>query len=371
MSNKNKNKKYQTKKRMNPETKDKIVTGFLTLINNDACVKASREWKGALNIIPVTLAIASVVLAVLPSFITQMNVQGASGIYTAPVANFDVGLASFTHALKYDENGQERANLVHVEFTPEGTLKTTNIEELYTELPEGTVKWFVDVDTAYDEPAFEVFFNTGFSTEVDDNTFFTRINSGRDPETGLTRYYDISGAEITKPLASFIAFGKNSLAFRKVTATRGQAGTYEKIAGIDLIDLTPKASDGKDLAYNSYSYRNAIVTNWTKFINSSYEPLKVASAWQFTGVVAAIDLGMIILFGAILFLMTRGKKNPFRIINFWETMKMACYGSFTPALLSLILGFWLVNWSYLIFMFTFGLRMMWMSMKSLRPLPKE
>ena len=362
MSNKNKN-NYKAKSKMSPETKDKLKTGFMTLLNNDACVKGAREWKGALQAIPVVLAIASVVLAVLPSFVSQMNVKGASGIYTSPLDNFDVGLASFTHALTVDEAGNARpeAEIVHVSFTEEGELKLTNVDKLYHKEGETVYSWFIDVDSATSEPAFEVFFNT---YSLDDETFFNRLSKDMNPETGNARH----GEDVTTPRASYVAFGKTKMVFRKVNSSRGQEGAYDRIKGKDLVELTPKNANGDLIPYSSYSYRTTIANNWATFINDTYETAKIASAWSFTGIMAGIDFGLVILFGLILFLMTRGKKNPFRIINIWETMKMAGFASLTPALLAMIVGFWMPQYAYLFFMFTYGMRMMWMSMKSLRPM---
>ena len=363
MSN-NKNKKnYKAKKRMSPETKDKLKTGFATIINNDACVKVAREWKGPIQALPICLAVVSVVLAVLPSFISQMNVQGASGVYGSPLDNFDVGLASFTHALTVDEKGNARpeGEIVHVSFTEDGELKLTNVEKLYHTEGEVTYSWFIDVDTATKAPAFEVFFNT-FS--IDDETFFNRLSKDMNPETGNARH----GEDVVTPQASYLALGKTKMVFRKVHSTRGQEGAYDRIKGQDLVDFTPKNANGDLIPYTSYSYRSTIVKNWTPFINATFETAKINSAWSFTGIMAGIDLGLVVLFGLILFVMTRGKKNPFRIINLWETIKMAGMASFTPAILAMIVGFWMPQYAYLFFMFIYGMRMMWMSMKSLRPM---
>ena len=102
-------------------------------------------------------------------------------------------------------------------------------------------------------------------------------------------------------------------------------------------------------------------------MNTSFEDTKNALALQNAGVFMGIDAGIVLLFGLLLFLMTRGKKNPFRIYSFWDTTKIACWASFTPGVLSVALGFALTNYAVLIFMFTFGMRIMWMTMKSLRP----
>ena len=73
------------------------------------------------------------------------------------------------------------------------------------------------------------------------------------------------------------------------------------------------------------------------------------------------------IFGLVVFLLTRGKRNPFRVYTFWETQKIAYWAGVAPALLSLALGFLLTQFSLMLFIFLFGMRLMWLSMKTMRP----
>ncbi|MDD7715503.1 MAG: hypothetical protein PUJ84_06330, partial [Mollicutes bacterium] len=97
------------------------------------------------------------------------------------------------------------------------------------------------------------------------------------------------------------------------------------------------------------------------------ETQKNTQSWTYCGIMAAVYVGLEFLFGLVIFLMTRGKRNPFRIYTFWETQKMAYWASVSPAILSLIVGFLLPQFAMMGFIFLFGLRIMWMSMRSLRP----
>jgi len=366
MSNNKKNKKNN--KRMNPETKAKIFQGIKTIISNNACRDAAREWKGGLQAIPVVLAVVATILAVVPTLTSQLNVQGSSAVYGSPTAEFDIGLCAFTHDLTHDKNGTRRADadIVHVSWDDKGNMTTKNLDKIYTRDANDAIthKWYTLKDNLHNVTIFEVFFSESFKDEqgnykYTDDAFFKMLARNEDPETGNTR------TESSTVSASYIAFGQNAISFRKYTSAIGTLeGRYDRLNGIDLANLGPAETVG----YLTKDYKTTVAKNWVNFINLTYETTKVRSAWTFTGIMAGVDFGIILLFGLLLFVMTRGKNNPYRVVNIWETMKMAGWASFTPALLTLIFGFWLVQYAYLIFMFTYGLRMMWLSMKSLRPM---
>lgn len=358
-----KNKKKQNRKKGNAETLAKVRLGLSTLISNDSCIRTAREWKGALTILPITIALASIVLAVLPTFVSRINVQGSSVAFSAPVALYDQGLAEFTNNLVFDDNGVEKEN-------PSGLVIDNNTFSLTNKASlTGGAQWYtVTRASTGDAPVFEVFFN---DTPLDDTTFFANLNSYKTPE-GEPR--DPEG-KITTVQSSYLAFGKSGIRFTKKTdATSNNvvslAGTYEKLNGTDFTAFARsiKDADGNQLKPYQTAYVDKVRTFYSDVMNKSYEPAKIAATWQYTGIFAGIDAGLIILFGLITFLMTRGKKNPFRIYTFWETQKMAYWASFTPAVLSMALGFWLTQYAFIFFMFAYGMRMMWMSMKSMRPM---
>jgi hypothetical protein len=71
--------------------------------------------------------------------------------------------------------------------------------------------------------------------------------------------------------------------------------------------------------------------------------------------------------GFLMWILTRGKNNPNNYFTPWLTQKVEARLALSPAIITLIAGFFLVNQAPLIFILTLGLRVMWISMKELRP----
>ncbi|MBR1846705.1 MAG: hypothetical protein IJ787_03220 [Bacilli bacterium] len=352
------NKKKKKTKKISPETAANLKLGFSTLISNDGVIKASREWKGVIDILPICLALIAVILAVLPTFVSRMNTKGSTAIFNSPVAAYDQGLAQFENSLIYDDAGNQR----DLKLTIDGTGTFNFSKEDRVALTGGDNQWYT-AKSSSGKPVFEVFFN---STAFNDSEFFAAIDKGQDPYTQTAR--DNSATASETYVASYLAFGKEYIRFRKKSETgvafAGLTGRYDRLIGKDFTAFA-KSLDSKE--YTSKAYIEQVTGFYSEVINLSFETDKVVGAWSQTGIFAAIDLGLVVLFGVVLFLMTRGKKNPFRIYTFWETQKMAYWAAFTPSLIALILGFWLVQYAFIFFMFAYGMRMMWMSMRSLRP----
>jgi hypothetical protein len=120
-------------------------------------------------------------------------------------------------------------------------------------------------------------------------------------------------------------------------------------------------------ATNYDTYQQEIVDTYKVFFNEGYETTKIQGAWMWTGIMAAVYVVFIVFMGLMIWLMTRGKNNPYRIYTFWETQKMSYWAAFTPAVLACGLGFAFSTYALFIFILFYGMRIMWMSMKNLRP----
>ena len=172
---------------------------------------------------------------------------------------------------------------------------------------------------------------------------------------------------------SAIVFGKKTMYLYKVGSNGtsvGQAmGQYDRDNGLSIASLAQTSYKGE--AYEevpgTLEYTNAVRDSWRRFVNSSAETQKNVQALTYLGIMAAVYVALAFVFGLVLFLMTRGKKNPLRIYTFWETQKIAYWASFTPAVISMILAFLVPSFALMGFLFIFGIRVVWMSMKSLRP----
>ena len=71
--------------------------------------------------------------------------------------------------------------------------------------------------------------------------------------------------------------------------------------------------------------------------------------------------------GLMVFLLTRGKKNIFRVYTFGDCQKISAWSMVSPALLGMILGFFIQDYAMMFFIILLGVRVMWLSMKQLRP----
>lgn len=337
-----KNKK-KNKKGMSPETKGKIALGFKTLISNDACIQVGREWHWYL---PVIFAILSVIIALVPSFTINMQTKVGTSMLGSQTYGYENGLVHF-------QNYLEEKNIDFV--IKDSTL--TNENATWEKSFEGQdQKWFTAKNSETSETTFEVFFNN--TDSIADNDFYSRIIANKNPYTDVARSEEKYGNSV-------LILGKENVYLAKAKADGSSltsaSGIYDRSNGLNLKNLAPS------IEKNTLEYTNQLKLNWANFVNDCAETQKNTQSWTYCGIMATVYVGLQFLFGLVIFLMTRGKRNPFRIYTFWETQKMAYWASISPAILSLAIGFMISRFALFAFIFLFGLRIMWMSMRSLRP----
>ena len=169
-----------------------------------------------------------------------------------------------------------------------------------------------------------------------------------------------------------IIFGKNTFRVMKAKAdgewaAEASVGSLRDYSGgeLPLNSLVKNVSDEPDAVE---TYIADTKKAWSNYLDKAAEKQIIGSAWKMTGLMAAIFVFFVFFMGLMIFIMTRGKNNPYRIYTFWMTQKMSYWAAFTPALLGMIIGFF-VNATILQFLFIilFGFRIMWLSMKTLRP----
>jgi len=107
-------------------------------------------------------------------------------------------------------------------------------------------------------------------------------------------------------------------------------------------------------------------TKWKEFYRTTYETYRIKNTWQTCLIVTGINAGITIFMGFMLWVLTRGKNN-LRWFNLWETQKIAYWAAITPAILTTGLGFLITSFAQVMFPLLLGVRIMWLSMKLLRP----
>ena len=146
----------------------------------------------------------------------------------------------------------------------------------------------------------------------------------------------------------------------------GKTGIIKRILkdGIKSGDISTMDED----AYlNNYSGKT--LKRFKVVLNETYLNQKRRTTWSTTGIYAGIYAGIIAFLGLMIFILTRGKNNPFKFLNIWHCQKIAWWAAFTPALLGMILAFIFSGNTIgqMAFILLVSLRVMWLSMKQLRP----
>lgn len=364
------NKKNKQKIRLSPETKDKLKTGFGTLINNEMCIKAGREYPWYT---PIILAVCSVLITLVPSFVNTMRVNmGESVLGTSSVSGIENGLANFQSILKAAD--------ASVKITDEGKLVVSEAaKEAVYNAGTGDDRYYEYKDSVTDEPILRVQFssdlvNSSYLDALSKNTI--KSSTTVTDSEGVTS--EVPDAVSTTYRVSILVFKDTGFSMavynRRISVSTNSTSalvnySYDRLAGKDLLALTPSISFTDSPA----EYVAAVKKNYQEFITLGYETTKINLAWRNVGILAGINAGVILLLGLVLFLVTRGKRNPYRVITFWQCQKIGYWAAPAPAILALGLGFLLASTSGLsslsmfMFLFLYGLRIMWTSMKAFSP----
>ena len=351
--------------RMNPETKEKLQTGFLTLINNDAAIKAAREYHWWM---PIILAVCGVILTLVPSFVTNMQVNMGEAVLSANGTSVANGLAKFQADLK-EKNIDFGVNADGLLSYDEATAKT-----LYNAGgTETTANYYYEAKSdVTGEPQLRVVFTEDMVSQTYLNALSQREVSttaevagsdGTTSETITKTTYRVSVLAFKPSGFSFAAYPDRSTS----TSNAFVSYTYDGLKGQKLSSLTPEGS----LTSDPQTFVSSTRSNYRNLLTKGYESEKISLAWKNVGILAGINGGIVILLGFVLFLVTRGKNNPYRVITLWECQKIAYWEVMAPAILALGLGF-LFNASMssigmFLFLFLYGMRIMWTSMKAFSP----
>ena len=357
---------------------------FSTLFSNDRCIEGGtkKPWYAA-----IIVAIMACLIAVIPTMVSYFARSGAA-FFNSPNYNLDTSLTEFEKAL-HDENvsmsiadgkmtvneadwkkvckdkdGNEADRYAHYYTVKETKLVAAASDSSEAGTPTSEEVTYCDLVVYYVA-------NSKFAGSSLLEYVKAMILAKNDPNAGLnTTETTWSTNLIVYSEEMFIAFKKPSGANSYVGAVQGK---YDFAQKFDLKNLFSEDINGKayEHAYGTIEHRNDVIESYKGFFAVSYESTKNGLAWQYTGIAFAIDIGITFLYGLLIFLMTRGKKtNPFHILTFWQTQKIAYWESFAPGVLSL-LGFipipFFSQFAMFFYLFLMGMRTMWMSTRQLRP----
>lgn len=355
----------------------------MSLISNDTCVEARKKpWYAA-----VIIAVLSTIIAMSPVIYNYFSSTGGS-FMNSPLYNMDNALVDFDAALADKKlSAKIQDNKLTIDsaawkaaFPDTTTLGQKNPSNAYVH------EFKVDTTVYPSTSSSSASDSTAVSSVPTDPYVTTKIVTDFAVywagSTSLDEYYTNSvwgvassfpnkDSKTTIFVLGESGFKAYKLATSATTSALSSGSRIEckwnapAIQGFDLATLSTTSSHGKTYS-SSESLSTQTVASWKEIFADGYESTKYTSAWMMTGIFFGVYVGLALILGLTVFLMTRGKSNPFRIYTFWECQKIAYWAAFAPAVLSLI-GFAFPAYAQLAYIFLFGLRVMWMSMRSLRP----
>lgn len=338
-----------------------------SLINNEACVEGGRHRPWWIAIIMLFL---SMVMSIVPVFYQTFKKTGSDFI-SSSTYNLDIGLLRFT----------EEVNNKEIKMSVTGV----DGEDNYLEVDEE--KWnstFTYVDPRHNE--YHVYQHKNEANQVDLDVYYVKeltttiindinnnvpVYGNEDDPTQITKW--------DKRSHSFVIFGKDTyVAYAynvgSTTAIGSSYGDYKNMSvGFDIKDLGIVKIDDtssmtfKDINDTNYNhFKVGVWNNWKEFFNKGYLYNRGELTWRTTLLMFGIDLALVIFMGLMIFLLTRGKTNPFRIYKFMECEYISAWASLAPGILALIVGFIFAQFAQLAFPMLLGIRVMWLCMKTLR-----
>ena len=349
---------------MKERTKEVVRDGFGSLVSNAAALRGAKSGPFWLTLV---MFILSLLLPILPIFITQANTKGSSFL-----GSNSYSLEKYIPAMGLDLKDNRK---VEFQITEDHALDIKEDGKAIDYVTYGSNKPFAAYENKVSKQYDFVIYVSNEEGATEKKAFNTVVS---------TRKYKLNSTEVSDEkdgtyIPSYMILFKKSI-FVAIYAkdsttvvTNSYNGDYKTMEVNDKAltkFLTVTDKDGKEVAANLYdnNYTDGVFNNFKKVLNKSYDTLKISNMWGTSGIYLAIFFGLSVVMGFIMWILTRGKNNPNNYFTPWLTQKVEARLALAPAILTMILGFFFPQYVPIGFIVLLGLRIIWISMKELRPL---
>lgn len=335
-----------------------------SLINNQACVEGGRSkpWYFA-----VIMFFFSMIISIVPTFVHTINRNGADFINTQTIYNYDLGLQRFSEEL-YKSNFD-----IVVSDSESGhylTISQETWDNKYTATNENGLHCF--------RSTYEVIVNNEKKTLTALEVYYLDGTITQQYLDMITQYkHTVDEKEVTEyRKTSFLVFSRytyqGSIFISSSNTSKGVFyGDYKTFeVGYNFKNLAVVGDLNPNTTFTPATlrtYSDGVLKNWKESFNIGYTQNKYTALWQTTLLMFGVNIALTVFMGIMLFILTRGKNNPYRIYTFWETQKIAYWAAPAPSVIGMAMGFLLASFSQVTFPLVMGLRVMWLSMRTLRP----
>ena len=349
---------------MQERTKETIRDGFGSLISNAAALRGAKNGPLWLTIL---MFIFSILLPVIPLFVSQATTNGSTFL-----SSYSYGLERYVTSLAMD---LKNSRLAEFKIDENHLLTVTENGNEVNFANYGAANAYAKYENSVTHQYDFLVYLSDATTKKDKSSVNTAI-SGTNYAIGTTDT-SIEKENIYHP--NYMILYKNGVYVCVYGESNSKAiassysGDFKTIKANNacletLLKVTDK--DGNAIAQSlaNDDYVNGVYKNFKKFLDRSYDTLKIQNTWATSGIYAGIFFGLCVMMGMLMWLLTRGKNNPNNYFTPWLTMKIQGRLGLAPGLIAMIAGFFLTSQTPLFFIITIGLRVMWISMKELRPI---
>lgn len=374
----------KAKKGMNPKVKFTLVNSFKGLVSNQAVIDGSKNspwW------VAVIFLVFSVIIPLIPIFV-QLSSADASSFIATYNYGLDEQLAHFAYQMKkdnvefmveggklhyYKDGNEVPSGFVNPNDDPEYFIKRKyEAEYTNTENHQFEVKFYFWTDNNLIENVNKILTQ---SYKVYDPT-------STDPENGKLLPEGTAGEKIYMP--NIVVLTPTTMAVQLYKSNTNTIANTS-YGGLDWMNSPNKGLVERLLGehaekVNTLSeiefvnqYKADVIKTFKVICIETYVNQKSKTKWSNTGIYAGIYAGVIMFLGLMVFILTRGKNNPYKYLNVWDCQKISWWGAASPAIigtvLSLIFGGNAIG--QMAFILVVSLRIMWLSMKQLRPVYQQ
>ena len=365
--------KAKVRKGMSPKAKFTLVSVFKGLISNQAVIDGSKEsawWVAAIFLV------FSVFLPLIPTFTSLSNANGAAFVSSY---NFglDAQMISFAYTMKNQgvELKVEGGKLHYYENDVEKADKFVELDETYFEDYNHNDKEYQYINTVTHQIDVRVFCLSDNNLRKTVNNLVKQlyvVGTHSAPTAAEGEQYYIPNLVIFTPSTMAVAVYKDNTTTQAAASNGGltwvntstKVGLIERLLGDGVNDTSKSLVDFVNL------YKESSFKEFKKICTETYLYQKKIAKWQTTGIYAGIYAGIIVFLGLMIFILTRGKTNPYKYLNVWHCQKIAWWAAASPAILGTILSLVFAGNTIgqMAFILLVSLRIMWLSMKQLRPM---
>ena len=313
---------------------------FKGLVNNEEVIYESKKhpwWAAAL------VLLVSIIVAIIPSFVSIARVKGSEALTSTQNASLDTSLVLFSQYL--DESN------IKIEINEEGRIDVNAINQAglveHSIVAQDKELLVVRVCSQSDAPVYAKMYSEGKSSQEDtvkekprSYLIFTESN------VYLTTYLNTSEV-------------KNTIENGVITASANAAYTF--------IGLNESAKNTDVNSFYVSKDINACLGHWESFLADLYKVSKAQYLWGYTGVLCAINLGVTVLVALLTMILTRLKSATGDKLNYLQALNITCYAALAPALISILLGFMIPSFAQIGYVLCLGLRSTFLGMKAANP----